>query len=138
MSAEEFQPIRIAGCDEAKVKKLSGNKQSYEIPFSLSARPPRGWQDLFEKSWRAARKGSGATKADARLQKNNVVLESTLTDLKAHFSVLKSAINDANTKYVEESKQKAEKDGKKRQRRHEEREAELASIRETLAGLDYS
>jgi hypothetical protein len=138
MSTDAFEPIKIVGCDEAKVKKQSGDKQNYAVPFSLSAKPPSGWEDLFEKSWRAARKSSGAAKADAYLKKGDLIIETSLGDLTLHFPILKSAVADANSKYLEETKEKAEKDGKKKQRRHQERETELVTIREALAGLDFS
>ncbi|HUK90034.1 MAG TPA: hypothetical protein VLZ81_06505, partial [Blastocatellia bacterium] len=104
MSANEFEPIRIVGCDEAGVKKRSGDKQIYVVPFSLSANPPRGWADLFDKSWRALRKSSGATKVDAYLKKGHLVFEASLAEVKPQFPNLKSAVADANTKYREETK----------------------------------
>jgi hypothetical protein len=138
MSTDEFESIKIVGCDEAKVKKQAGDKQNYAVPFSISAKPPNGWGDLFEKSWRAARKSSRVAKADAYLKKGDLVVETSLGDLTLHFPILKSAVAEANSKYLEEIKEKAEKDGKKKHRRHQEREAELVAIREALAGLDFS
>lgn len=138
MSADEFESIKIVACDEAKVKKLPGNKGQYAIPFSLSAKPPRGWQDLFDKSWRTLKKTSGTAKTDAYVKKNDLVVETSLPEVKVVFPVLKSAVADTNTKYEEQAKSKAEKDGKKKQKRKDEREAELAIIRDALSGLDFS
>ena len=138
MSVDEFESIRIVGCDEAGVKKRSGDKQNYVIPFSLSADPPRGWADLFDKSWRVLRKASGAAKVDVYLRKGHLVIETSPDEVKLQFPILKSAVADANTKYQEEAKSKAEKDGKKKIKRREEREADLAAIREAISGLDFS
>jgi hypothetical protein len=138
MSADEFESIKIVACDEAKVKKSRGNKGQYAIPFSLSAKPPRGWEDLFDKSWRTLRKASGTAKTDAYLRKSDLVVETGLAEIKVVFPVLKSAVVDTNIKYEEQAKSKAEKDGKKKQKRKDERDAELATIREALSGLDFS
>lgn len=138
MSANEFESIRIVGCDEARVKKVSGDKANYTIPFSLSAKPAHGWAALFDKSWRALRKASGTAKTDVYLRKSNLVIEATLADVKVVFPILKAAVADTNAKYQERAGSRAEKDGKKKQKHREEREAELAAIREAISGLDFS
>ncbi|HEY6329271.1 MAG TPA: hypothetical protein VI756_08035 [Blastocatellia bacterium] len=138
MSADEFESIKIVACDETKVKKQAGNKTQYTIPFSLSSKPPRGWPDFFDKSWRSLRKASGTSKADAYLRKSELVVETPLAEINIVFPVLKSAVADTNAKYQEHAKARADKDGKKKQKRKDEREAELVSIREALSGLDFS
>ena len=138
MSADEFESVSITGCDETKVKKQPGNKGEYTIPFSLSAKPPRGWPDFFGKSWRTLRKASGTGKTDVYLRKGEIVVETSLTEIKVVFPILKAAVADTNIKYLEHAKASAEKDGKKKQKRQDAREAELAAIREALSGLDFS
>jgi hypothetical protein len=137
-SVEQFVPIKIVGWDENKVKKQPGDKECYAIPFSLSAKPPKPWAETLEKSWRGLRKAAGAPKADMYLKKGDLVVESPLGEIAQHFQILKAAVDEANNKYGELVAEKTEKDGKRKQKSHEKREAELTAVREALAGLDFS
>jgi hypothetical protein len=137
--AVEFAPIKITACDESKVRKGSGSKLlRYLFAFTLSSKPPRDWEDIFDDAWRATRKQASTPKAQAYIRKGEMVVECGLGDIKVVFPRLKSSIEAANEKYVEDLEQKAEKDEKKRRKREEEKLAERLAIREALEGLDLS
>ena len=132
----DFAPIRIVECDETKVRKASGSKARYVVPFTLSARPPRDWEDLFDDAWTAERKRSQNAKAQAYVRKGALVLECTLADIKTNFPSIRSSIDSANEKFSTQLQQKAEKDEKKRRKRDEEKQAEKQAIHEALDGLN--
>jgi len=134
----EFTPIRITDCDETKVRKASGSKARYVVPFSLSAKPPRDWEDIFDDVWRAERKRSPGPKAQAYVRKGDLVLESVLGDIKLNFAGLRASVEAANAKYVGHLQQRAEKDEKKKRKREEERLAERQAIHEALEGLELT
>lgn len=137
--AVEFAPIKITACDEGKVRKASGTKLlRYLFAFTLSAKPPRDWEDTFDDAWRASRKEASTPKAQAYIRKGEMVVECGLGDIKLVFPRLKSSIETANEKYGEQLQQRAEKDEKKRRKREEEKLAERLAIREALEGLDLS
>jgi hypothetical protein len=106
--------------------------------FTLSAKPPRDWEDSFDDAWRGGRKQLPTPKAQAYIRKGEVVVECGLGDIKVVFPRLKSSIDAANEKYAEQLQQKAEKNEKKRRKREEEALAERLAIREALDGLDFS
>jgi hypothetical protein len=137
MEQLEFVPIKVVGFDENKIKRDSGEKHRYRIPFMLSARPPHPWLSLFDESLRSLHEQSPEAKVDAYAKKTNIVMESTPDSLKERFASLKAAIDAANTKYLGLLQRKSEKGEKKRKHR-EEKEAELQTVRETLAGLDFT
>lgn len=137
MEQVDFVPIKVVGFDEGKVKRDSSEKHRYRIPFILSARPPESWLSLFDESLRSLQEESPEAGLDARAKKSNIVIESSPSDLKERFASLKSAIDAANSKYLGLLQQKSEK-GEKKRKSKEEREAELQTVRETLAGLDFS
>lgn len=137
--AVEFAPIKITACDEGKVRKASGTKLlRYLFAFTLSAKPPRDWEDTFDDAWRSSRKEASTPKAQAYIRKGEMVVECGLGDIKLVFPRLKSSIETANEKYGEQLQQRAEKDEKKRRKREEEKLAERLAIREALDGLDLS
>ncbi len=137
--AVEFAPIKITACDEGKVRKASGTKLlRYLFAFTLSAKPPRDWEDTFDDAWRSSRKEASTPKAQAYIRKGEMVVECGLGDIKLVFPRLKSSIETANEKYGEQLQQRAEKDEKKRRKREEEKLAERLAIREALEGLDLS
>ncbi|HSB12609.1 MAG TPA: hypothetical protein VLM38_24175 [Blastocatellia bacterium] len=132
----DFAPIRITDCDENKVRKASGSKARYVVPFSLSAKPPRDWEDIFDDVWRTERKRSPGPKAQAYIRKGALVLESALDDIKVNFVGLRSSIDATNEKYAGHLQQRAEKDEKKKRKREEEKLAERQAIHEALQGLE--
>ena len=134
----EFVPVRITACDENKVRKASSTKARYVVPFSLSAKPPRDWEDIFDDVWRSHRKRSSTPKAQAYVRKGEMVIECGLGDLKLIFPNLRVSMEAANEEYLEQLTQKAEKNEKKRRKREEERIAEKREIKEALEGLDFS
>lgn len=137
--ALDFAPIKITACDEGKVRKASGTKLlRYLFAFTLSAKPPRDWEDGFDDAWRAGRKQSKTPKAQAYIRKGEMVVECGLGDIKVVFPTLKSSIETANQKYAEQLQQKAEKNEKKMRKREDEKLAERLAIREALDGLDFS
>ncbi len=135
---EEFVPIKVTGCDESKVRKASSSKVRYVVPFSLSAKPPQDWEDIFDDVWRAQRKLSSAPKAQAYLRKGVMVVECGLEDVKNAFPNLRVSMEAANETYLAQLRQKAEKNEKKKRKREEERLAERLAIKEALEGLDFS
>ena len=137
MEQIEFAPIRVVGFDENKIKQDSGERHRYRIPFVLSARPPQSWLSLFDDSVKSLQEQSPDTGLDARPKKGNIVVETSPEDIKQRFENLKAAIEAANSKYVGLLQQKSEKVERKRKIK-EEKQAELQSVRETLAGLDFS
>jgi hypothetical protein len=137
MEQVEFAPIKVVGFDENKIKRDSGEKHRYRIPFILSARPPQSWLSFFDESVRSLQQDSPEAELDARAKKSNIVIESSPTDLKERFASLKAAIDAANDKYLGLLQQKSEKGDKKRKSK-EEKKAELQTVRETLASLDFS
>lgn len=134
----DFVPIKVTGCDENKVRKASSSKARYVVPFSLSAKPPRDWEDIFDDVWRSLRKQSPATKAQAYVRKGEMFIECGLDDLKTFFPNLRISMEAANEKYMEQLKQKAEKNEKKRWKQEEEKLAEKQAIKEAVDGLDFS
>jgi len=137
--AVDFAPIKITACDESKVRKASGSKLlRYVFAFTLSIKPPRDWEDIFDDAWRSSRKQASTPKAQAYIRKGEMVIECGLGDIKVVFPRLKSSIETTNEKYVEHLQQRAEKDEKKKRKREEEKLAERLAIREALEGLDLS
>jgi hypothetical protein len=134
----DFAPIKITACDENKVRKASSSKARYVVPFSLSSKPPRDWEDIFDDVWRSHRKKSSTPKVQAYLRKGEMVIECGLGDLKDAFPNLRVVMEAANEKYLEELRQKAEKNEKKRRKREEEKLAERTAIKEALSELDFS
>jgi hypothetical protein len=134
----EFVPIKITACDENKVRQASSSKARYVVPFSLSAKPLRDWEDIFDDVWRSHRKRSSIPKAQAYVRKGEMVIECGLDDVKNVFPNLRVLMDAANEKYVEQLRQKAEKNEKKKRKREEEKLAERRAIKEALDGLDYS
>lgn len=134
----DFAPIKVTACDENKVRKASGSKARYVVPFSLSAKPQRDWEDIFDDAWRSHRKQSSTPKAQAYVRKGEMVIECGLDDLKNVFPNLRVSMETANEKYLEQLQQKAEKNEKKRQKREEEKLAEKRAIQEALKELDFS
>jgi hypothetical protein len=135
----DFVPIKITACDENKVRKASNSKARYVVPFSLSAKPARDWEDIFDDVWRTHRKQlSTPPKAQAYVRKGEMVIECGLGDVKDVFLKLRVSMDAANERYVEQLQQKAEKNEKKKRRREEETLAERTAIREALEGLDFS
>jgi hypothetical protein len=134
----EFVPIRVTACDENKVRKVSSSKARYVLPFSLSAKPTRDWEDIFDDVWRSHRKQSSTPKAQAYVRKGDMVIECGLEDVKNVFPNIRVFIETANQKYAEQLQQKAEKNQKKKRKREEEKLAERRAIKEALEGLDFS
>ncbi len=134
----EFAPIKVTGCDESKVRKASNSKSRYVVPFSLSANPPRDWEDTFDDVWRSYRKRSSTPKAQAYVRKSQMVMECGLDEIKLVFPSLRGSIDAANEKYLAQLQQKAEKNEKKRRKREEEKLAERLAIQDALKELDFS
>ena len=137
MEQVDFVPIRVVGFDESKIKRDSAEKHRYHIPFILSAKPPQSWRSLFDETVQALRDESPDRGLDAHAKKSNIVIESSPGDLSDRFVSLKAAIEAANSKYLGLLQEKTEKCDKKRKDK-EEKKAELQSVRETLAGFDFS
>jgi hypothetical protein len=137
MKESEFVPIRITGSDEEKVRRSSSRKGMYVVPFSLSAKAPRAWQDIFEDIWGLRRKLASKPKPQAYFRKNELRIECALEDLNVHFPNLRTDVDMANQKFAEDLRIKAEKDSKKKLKREEEKLAEKAAIHEALQGLDF-
>jgi hypothetical protein len=133
----DFSPIKVTGCDENRVRKGSGSKTRYVVPFLLSSKPPRDWEDIFDDVWRAYRKGSTQPKAQAYLRRGAMVLECPLSDLKEVFPNVRVLMEATNEKFLSQLKQQAEKDEKKRRKREEEKLAEKLAIKEALDGLEF-
>ena len=138
MTEATFEPIKITGCDEKRVRRSTRKKGVYIFPFTLSAKPPSEWADAFEDIWRSHRKTSTKPKPDAYFRKNELVIECLLTDLKVHFAVFSSDVASANEAHLAQLRIKAEKDEKKKRKREEEKLAEREAIRQALEGLDFS
>src|SRR5262249_4219766 len=136
MEQVDFVPIRVVGFDENKIKRDSAQKHRYLIPFILSAKPPQPWRSLFDETVQALRDESPDQGLDAPTKKNNKVIESPPGDLSERFVSLKAAIEAANSKYLGLLQQKSEKGDKKRKDK-EEKKAEMKTVRDTLAGLDF-
>src|SRR5262245_34692293 len=136
--SDNFTPIRVTGCDENKIRKASGSKARYVVPFSLSAKPPRDWEDIFDDSWRSYRKKSSTPKAQAHVRKGEIVVECGLGDVKTVFQKVRAFIQAANEEHSAQLKQKAHKNEKKKRKRDEEKAAEKRAIHEALDGLDFS
>ena len=134
----EFEPIKVTACDENKVRKASSSKARYVVPFTLSAKPPSDWEDIFDDVWRSHRKRSSTPKAQAYVRKGEMVMECGLDDIKNSFPNLRVSIEAANEEYLEQLKQKAKKNEKKRRKHEEERLAERRAIKEAVEGLDFS
>ena len=138
MTDAKFEPIRITGCDEKRVRKSTRRKGVYIFPFSLSSKPPSEWSDAFEDIWRSHRKTTTKPKPDAYFRKSELVIECLLADLKLHFAIFSSDVDTANKAHLEQLRIRAEKDEKKRRKREEETLAEKQAIHEALEGLDFS
>ena len=138
MKESEFVPIKITGSDEEKVRRSSGRKGMYVIPFSLSGKAPRSWQEIFEDIWGMRRKLASKPKPQAYFRKNELRIECPLADLQLHFPNLRVDVESANQKFAEELRIKAEKDSKKKLKRDEETVAERTAIHEALQSLDFS
>ena len=138
MKESEFVPIKITGCDEEKVRRSSGRKGMYVIPFSLSDKAPRPWQEIFEDLWGLRRKLASKPKPQAYFRKNELRIECALSDLHLHFPNLQADVETANQKFAEELRVKAEKDSKKKLKREEERFAEKTAIHEALQALSFA
>jgi len=134
----EFEPIKITRTDESKVRRASGSKARYVIPFPLSAKPTRDWEDIFDDVWRSHRKGSAVPKVQAYVRKGELVIECTLGEIKPVFPTLRVSLDSANEKYLASLKHQAEKNEKKRRKREEERLLEKTAVHEALDGLDFS
>ena len=134
----EFVPIKVTACDESKVRKASGSKARYVVPFSLSAKPPRDWEDSFDDAWRSHRKESSTPKAQAHVRKGEIVVECGLSDVKTVFQSVRAFIQAANEEYSAQLQHKAKKNEKKKRKRDEEKAAERLAIHEALDGLDFS
>jgi hypothetical protein len=133
-----FEPIKITRTEESKVRRASGSKARYVVPFPLSAKPPRDWEDIFDDVWRSHRKGSAVPKAQAYVRKNELVIECTLGEIKPIFPTLRLSVDAANEKYLASLKHQAEKNEKKRRKREEEKLLERTAVHEALEGLDFS
>jgi hypothetical protein len=135
MSKPEFKPITLTGCDEARVKKNGG--KNYNLPFSLSTKPPRQWEAQFQQVWKSISKQQPAKRAKAFIKKKELVLVSPLSDVGFHFTNLTSAIEVTNKEYLESLQKNDKKLEKKRQ--HEEKQAEeRLAIQAAIAGLSFS
>ena len=134
----EFVPIRVTACDENRVRKASSSKARYVLPFSLSAKPTRDWEDMFDDIWRSHRKQSSTPKAQAYIRKGDMVIECGLEDVKNVFPNVRAFMETANQKYAEQLRQKADKDQKKKRKREEEKLEERRAIKEALDALDFS
>lgn len=134
----DFEPIKITRTDESKVRRASGSKARYVVPFPLSARPTRDWEDIFDDVWRSHRKGSAVPKVQAYVRKGELVIECTLGEIKPVFPTLRVSMDSTNEKYMASLKHEAEKNEKKRRKREEERLLEKTAVHEALEGLDFS
>jgi len=137
MEQVEFAPIKVVGFDESRIKRGSDEEHRYRIPFILSARPPQPWLSLFDETVRSLQEESPGAGLDAHAKKSNIVVESSAGDLKERFASLKDAVDAANSKYLGLLQQKSEK-GERRRKNKEQKRAELKSVRDTLAALDFS
>jgi hypothetical protein len=135
MSKPEFKPITLTNCDEARVKKNGG--KSYQLPFNLSTKPPREWEDRFEQVWKSLSRQQPTQRAKAFVKKRELVLISPLSDVSFHFTNLNSAIDITNTEYLE-SLQKNDKNSEKKRQREEKEAEERLAIQEAIAGLSFS
>src|SRR6185436_12185250 len=113
----EFAPIGIKDCNESKVRKAPGSKTHYILPFSLSGKPPRDWEDIFDDVWRSERKRLANHKAQAYLRKGELMLECRIEDIEAGLGGLRLLVEAANQKYMTHLKHKAEKSEKKKLKR---------------------
>ena len=135
MPKQKFEPIIMTGCDEEAVRK-KGTK-SYRIPFCLSDRPPRGWEECFNQQWKSRRKQDSTQKAKAYIRKNELVLLSPLADVGFHFANLKADIDTANKQHIEQIIQKDGKDSEKKRKREAALEEERRAIHAALEGLNF-
>jgi hypothetical protein len=130
--------IEIAGCDPEKVKRASKSAKQYVFPFSLTTKPQEDWVDLFESVWDSRRKKLPSRRTRARVRKGEILLECTLTDVKLVFGELKQCVGEANLRYVEDLREKAEKSAKRKQKEEAERRSVLSAVREALDGIEFS
>src|SRR6185503_17822526 len=128
----EFAPISINDCNESKVRRASGSKTHYVLPFSLSGKPPRDWEDIFDDLWRSERKRLANHKAQAYLRKGALILECRIEDIEAGLGGLRSSVEAANQKYTTHLQHKAEKSEKRKLKRSEEELAEREAIHEVI------
>lgn len=135
MSKHDFEPIKITGYDEERATKK--NKR-YSIPFCLSDKPPREWQESFNQLWRSRVEQNSTQKAKVYIKKNCLVLISPLDDVSLHFANLKTDVEGANKHYTEQLQQKNEKVPEKKRRREEKIQAERQALRDVLEGLSFS
>lgn len=131
MSKREFEPIKMTGYSEERVKKNGG--RTYRIPFSLSDKPGRGWEEIFYQLWKSRCKKKSEPRAKARVRKNELVLIAPLGDVEYHFAKLREDINATNEQYREYIQQKNEKRLKREQRLL----AEKRAIKHALEDLTY-
>lgn len=135
MSKQDFEPIKITGYDE---ERASRKNKKYSIPFCLSDKPPREWQESFNQLWKTRTEQNSTQKAKVYLKKNCLVLVSALDDVGFHFANLKTDIEGANKQYTEFLQQKTEKIPEKKRRREEKVLAEKHALRDVLEGLSFS
>src|SRR5215813_13062538 len=113
----KFSPIKVTGCDENRVRKGSGSKTRYVVPFLLSSKPPRDWEDIFDDVWRGYRKSTSKPKAQAYVRRGAMVLECALSDIREVFPNVRLLMEATNEKFLNQLNQRAEKDEKKRRKR---------------------
>ncbi|HSO74511.1 MAG TPA: hypothetical protein VLU47_06710 [Blastocatellia bacterium] len=130
--------IEITGCDPEKVKRASKSAKQFVFPFSLTTRPHEDWVDLFERVWDARRKKLPARKTRARVRRGEILLECSLSDVKLVFDEVRQCVGEANTRYAEDLREKAEKTAKRKQKEKAERLSVLSAVREALDGIEYS
>lgn len=136
MSKRDFEPIKITGYDEERATRE--RSKNYSIPFSLSTKPPREWEDSFNQLWRARSKQNSTQRAKVYLKKNHLVLVSPLVDVGFHFANLKTDVEAANRQYMEYLQQKNGKVSEKKRQREEKILAERQALRDVLEGLTFS
>ena len=130
--------IEITGCDPEKVKQASKSTKQFVFPFSLTAKPQEDWVDLFERFWDARRKKLPGRRTRARVRRGEILLECTLTDLRIVFDEVKQCVGEANKRYVEGLREKAEKTAKRKQKEEAERLSVLGAVRAALEGIEFS
>jgi hypothetical protein len=135
MSKHDFEPIKITGYEEERATKKN---KKYSIPFCLSDKPPREWQESFNQLWRSRVEQNSTQKAKVYIKKNCLVLISPLDDVSFHFANLKTDVEGANNHYTEYLQQKNEKVPEKKRRREEKILAERQALRDVLEGLSFS
>jgi hypothetical protein len=130
--------IEITGCDPEKVKRGSKGAKQFVFPFSLTTKPQEDWVDLFERVWDARRKKLPARRTRARVRRGEIHLECALSDVRLVFGEMKQCVGEANKRYVEELRQKAEKTAKRKKKEEAERLSVLGAVRAALDGIEFS